>query len=535
LATSFSTVAELCEQLAATRSKKEKAARLTDFLRRLDAQEVEPAVLLVLGKIFADNDPHTLEISAVTVERVVKGLGDRAAQGQPLSLLEVRRLFEKMAEAGGSGSRKRKEALLSELLERASPRERKWLLKMIFGEMQHGVADGVMMDALAQATGAPLTQVRRAAMFCGDIAEVARVALQRGRQGLEEFSLRLFRPVQPMLAELADSVEQALAQHGGITAFEYKFDGARVQIHRRGQEVRIYSRRLSDVTESLPDIVQLAVERLNAAELVVEGEVVAVSREGRPLPFQELMRRFRRIRDVEAMTAELPVRLFLFDILYVDGRSLIDVAYEKRWQSLQAVAPAELLARRLVTSDPQEAQQFLDAAMAEGHEGVMAKALDSAYEPGSRGKKWFKIKPAEHLDLVIVAADWGYGRRTGWLSNYHLAALDSESGEFLVIGKTFKGLTDAEFEWMTQRLQRIQTGHRGGTVLVRPEIVVEVAYNEIQRSPHYRSGFALRFARIKRIRTDKRPDQADTLDRIRALYEKQFERKAKSKGMDPSE
>jgi DNA ligase-1 len=532
MATRFSKLAELCESLTGTRGKLEKVRLLVEFLRELDPQEIEPAVLMLLGKIFPDNDPRTLEISGATVERVVQRIPDAESQRTPLEILDVRRLFEQMAGASGSGSRRQKEALLAELLGGASDVERKWLLKMIFGEMQHGVAEGVMLDAVAKASGAPLSTVRRAVMLTGDIGEVAYIALRQEKDALQRVGMRLFRPVQPMLAELAETVTEALAEHHGTSSFEFKFDGARVQIHRSGEEVRIYSRRLSEVTPSLPDVVELAVNRLRAKELIVEGEVVAVDRHGRPLPFQELMRRFRRIRDVQAMISEVPVRLFLFDILYLDGRPLMDASYSERWELLTNIAPAELLAERLITDSPEEAQAFLERAMAEGHEGLMAKALDSPYEPGSRGKKWFKIKPAEHLDLVIVAADWGYGRRTGWLSNYHLAALDPQSGEFLVIGKTFKGLTDEEFRWMTEKLQQIKAGEKGGTVFVRPEVVVEVAYNEVQRSPHYRSGFALRFARITRIRTDKRPEQADTIDRIRRLYEEQFERKGRLRDID---
>lgn len=532
MTTLFRDLVDLFEGLAATRSKVEKAERIAAFLHRLDAAEIEPAVLMILGKVFADTDPRALDISGTTLGRVLQRIETKPQERAPLPLLEVRRMFEQMAEATGSGSRRRKQALLAELLSRADPRERIWLVKIIFGEMQHGVAEGVLMDAIARASGARPAQVRRAVMLAGNIGEVAALAVHGESKALDTLGLRLFRPLQPMLADLAETVEEALAEHGGRSAFEFKFDGARVQIHRQGREVKIYSRRLSDVTESLPDVVQVAIDRLAARSVVVEGEVVAVNAEGRPLPFQELMRRFRRIRDVETMISEVPVKLYLFDVLFSDGEALIDNPYRQRWERLSAIAPPELLADRLVTDDATQAERFLERAMAEGHEGLMAKALDSTYEPGSRGKKWLKIKPAEHLDLVIVAAEWGYGRRTGWLSNYHLGARDPGSGEFRMIGKTFKGLTDEQFRWMTERLLQLKTGERKGTVVVKPEIVVEVAFNEIQRSPHYRSGFALRFARIKRIRTDKSPEQADTIDRVRELYEKQFQRKGRLKGAE---
>ncbi|MBN2336245.1 ATP-dependent DNA ligase, partial [Candidatus Bathyarchaeota archaeon] len=294
----------------------------------------------------------------------------------------------------------------------------------------------------------------------------------------------------------------------------------RIQIHRRGEETRIFSRRLSDVTDSLPDVVELVSQRLRGGDMILEGEVVAIGDNERPLPFQDLMRRFTRVKDVDEMAERVPLRLHLFDVLYLDGELLIDEPYSLRWAKLESVAPGDLLADRMVSSSPEEAERFLEAALGEGHEGLMAKRLDSSYTPGSRGKLWFKIKAAETLDVVVAAADWGSGRRRGWLSNYHLAVWDGS--EYLVIGKTFKGLTDDEFRWMTDRLQGLKESETDYTVHVRPELVVEVAFNEIQRSPHYKSGYALRFARIKRIREDKAPGDADTLSRVETLYEGQF-------------
>jgi DNA ligase-1 len=338
--------------------------------------------------------------------------------------------------------------------------------------------------------------------------------------------MSLFTPLKPMLASMAKDVAGVLEAHGGESAFEFKLDGARIQIHRRGDEVRVFSMRLSDVTESLPDIVALLREMVGSEDVVLEGEVVAVGERGKPLPFQDLMRRFRRVHDIEAMVEKIPLRLHLFDILYLDGGLLIDEPYTQRRKLLEGICPPELLVRRVVSRDVKLVEGFLQEAVEAGHEGLVAKRLDSVYSPGKRGKRWFKLKPVETLDLVVAAADWGYGRRTGWLSNYHLAAGDG--AEFSVIGKTFKGLTDEEFHWMTERLQALKVRETPGTVHVRPELVVEVAFNEIQRSPHYTSGFALRFARITRIREDKAPRDADTLDRVRELYEAQFRYKAKA-------
>ena len=289
--------------------------------------------------------------------------------------------------------------------------------------------------------------------------------------------------------------------------------------------MRIFSRRMSDVTGSLPDIVELVAGQVHSRDMILEGEVVAVGEDGRPLPFQDLMRRFRRVRDVEEMVRLIPLRLHLFDILYLDGRLLIDESYRERWRLLESVCPEELLAKRIVTDDVGEAEEFFRRALEEGHEGLMAKRLDSPYTPGRRGKLWLKIKPAETLDVVIVAAEWGHGRRRGWLSNYHLAVRDGDG--FSMVGKTFKGLTDEEFEWMTRKLLELKVRETPTTVYVRPEVVVEVAFNEVQRSPHYPSGYALRFARIKRIRLDKGPKDADSLDRLRELYERQFRYKAR--------
>ncbi len=332
----------------------------------------------------------------------------------------------------------------------------------------------------------------------------------------------MFRPVKPMLAEMAYSIGEVF-EAGKKWAFEYKFDGARIQIHKKGDEVRIFSRRLSDVTKSLPEIVEL-VRKFKADDALLDGELIAV-KDGKPLPFQELMRRFRRIQEVEAASKEIEVNLYVFDILYLDVKTTMDLPYEKRWSLLAEVCPSQL-GEKIVSKNVGEVDGFLKKAISDGHEGLMAKAFGSTYTPGKRGKNWFKIKPWDTLDLVIVAAEWGYGRRTGWLSNYHLGARNAEGG-FDVIGKTFKGLTDDEFKHITGRLLALKTSEKGNTVHFKPEIVVEVAYNEIQRSPTYRSGFALRFARITRIREDKSPADADTIAKVREVYEKQFERKGR--------
>jgi DNA ligase-1 len=373
------------------------------------------------------------------------------------------------------------------------------------------------------------------------------VALAQGEGALKQANLRLFRPLKPMLAQTTEDLAEAFERYGGRVALEYKLDGARVQIHHQGEKVHIYSRSLADVTASLPDVVAQVRSMLVAQEAILEGEAIAINERGRPLPFQHLMRRFRRKRAVADTIAEVPVQLHLFDALYVDGRTLIDAPNEVRWAALEkAVFGQEgsdaghrggegregregrsLLVQRCLPKTVEEATAFAEQACRDGHEGVMAKDLGSAYTPGVRGKSWLKFKHVLSLDLVVVAADWGYGRRHGWLSNYHLAARDAETGEYLVVGKTFKGLTDDEFQEMTERLLELERSRQRSTVTVRPQVVVEVVFNELQASPQYQSGLALRFARIARIRDDKRAAEADTLQTLRQLYEQQFAFKGK--------
>ena len=481
------------------------------------------------GKPFPEADPRVLEVSYATLSTAGQKLSQTVLteNTDPLTMAEVFNTLEKLAEIRGAGSKEKRLALLGSLIARTTPLETEYLGRMLLGEMRIGVVEGVLLDAIAEASGVSRQLVRRAHMLHGDIGDVARIAMTEGNMALERVGLRLFVPVKPMLAEMAESIPQVLAEHKEGSAFEYKFDGARIQIHRRQDRVRIFSRRLTDVTDSLPEIVDYAKAKVRASEFLIEGEVVALGEGGKPVPFQDLMRRFRRVHGVDDMVEKIPLRLYLFDVLQSGGKTMIDLPYTERWKAFSTLVPEESLTPRIVTTDPHVAEIFMQSALKEGHEGLMAKSLTSDYSPGARGKKWFKIKPADRLDVVIVAADWGSGRRVGWLSNYHLAVRDDENGEYLVVGKTFKGLTDAEFDMITKRLQELKTKESKWTVHVKPEIVVEVAHNEIQKSPRYRSGFALRFARIARFRDDKTPEEADTIQRLRKLYEKQFENKGR--------
>jgi len=524
---SFMRLATLCEDLASTSKRTVKTQLISAFIRELEEEEISPAVSFIVGRAFPEPDPRVLDISARTLGKVLERSKQPPLVQEPLTISGVYRTFEEIARLSGKGSRMRKESLLESLLGQAALIEAKYLAKIIFGEMQIGVVEGVMLDAIAEASSVNQGLVRRSHMFLGNLGEVARIALRHGKIGLEGIGIRLFNPIKPMLAEMAYEISEVLIEHGGETAFEYKFDGARIQIHKRGSQVRIFSRRLTDVTNSLPDIVTLASSGIRANEALLEGEVVAVGAGEKPLPFQDLMRRFRRVHEISQVAREIPLRLYLFDLLYLNGESLVDVPYEDRWRSLSEICDEGLLAKRIVTGDVSIAEEFLKEALDAGHEGVMAKSLKSKYTPGVRGKKWFKIKPADRLDLAVIAADWGYGRRTGWLSNYHLAAIDETTGDFLMVGKTFKGLTDEEFIEMTRKLLSLKVSEGEYTVRVKPSIVVEVAYNEIQKSPQYMSGLALRFARIVRIREDKSVKDIDSIQRLRDLYQKQFEHKAR--------
>jgi DNA ligase-1 len=515
---SFHELVALCRRLESTSGRLDKLGLVADFLRSLDAREASSVVAFLTGRAFAPSDPRTLG------ERWLPA--SPAAPDPSLSLEEVAATFGRVADAGGSGSRQRRRDLLAGLAGRATGDEQELLQRIMTGEMRNGVSDGLVLEAIGRAADVDLTTGRRAALFLGDLSAVAALARSGGATALGAATPRLFVPLLPMLAELATDFDEVLAAHGGRSALEFKYDGARIQLHRDGERVGIWTRRLSDVTRSLPDVAAIARDELRGPSFILDGEVIALDAAGRPLPFQELMRRFRRVHGVEALVREMPLALFFFDCLLVDGRSLIDAPYEARWQALAEVTGARYLAERAFVLGADAARAFFDRALAAGHEGVMAKDPSSGYEPGGRGKRWFKIKEPQSVDCVIVAVDRGSGRRRGWLSNYHLAVRAGD--EFADVGKTFKGFTDRQFVDMTERLQALAVADDGYTVRVRPEVVVEVAYNEIQKSPTCPSGFALRFARITRVRDDKAPAQATTLDELRALYERQFTTKGRS-------
>jgi len=557
--TSFRTLAELCKKLESTTKRKAMVNWVALFILQLETEEIEPAISMLMGRVFPRCDQRVLEISWITISTTIRkitnidnnmfsqafsktgDLGDATRiifeKGKirkqamlfqkQLTILEVQRTFEAIAETTGTGSREKKERLLETLLGSAMPLEAKYIVRVLIGEMRTGFHEGLMELAVAQAFNIPLGVIQTASMLTGDIGKVANIAKFEGKEGLLKLELEVFRPIKPMLAQMAATVAEALEEHDGTTALEYKLDGARIQIHKSGSTVKIFSRRLTDVTESLPEIVELVRREVKVNEVILEGEVIAVGKNGSPLPFQHLMKRFRRIRKIQFTAEKIPVKLYLFDALYINAQSFINETYTQRRKKLTDIAGAILLTKQIIARDVRIAEEFLEEAIEAGHEGLMAKKVNSLYRPGVRGKRWFKIKRVlEFLDLIIVAAEYGYGRRHGWLSNYYLAAQDTKSGELLIVGKTFKGLTDAEIIRMTQRLKELTIKDERYKIIVEPKIVVEVAYNEIQRSPKYKCGMALRFARITRIRDDKSLEDADTIQKVREIYELQFERKS---------
>ncbi len=419
---------------------------------------------------------------------------------------------------GASGLGRASAELVAGLFASATETEQMFLRRLLTGELRQGALAGVMADAVAGAAQIPAASVRRAAMLGGDLPAVAAAALTGGTVALEAFTLRVGRPVGPMLAQTATSVTEAIEKLGGTAAFEAKLDGARVQVHRTGDQVTVYTRSLDDVTARLPEVVD-ATLALSVTDLIADGEAIALRPDGRPQPFQVTGSRFGRSVDVPAARAAQPLSVFFFDVLHHDGVDLLDATTSERMAVLDQITSAQNRVDRLVTSDPVAAADFLEATLAAGHEGVMAKSLAARYEAGRRGAGWLKVKPVHTLDLVVLAVEWGSGRRKGKLSNIHLGARDPATGGFTMLGKTFKGMTDAMLDWQTARFQELAAGPTDGYVVqLRPEQVVEVAFDGVQQSSRYRGGLALRFARVLRYRDDKGPDQADSIDTVRALH-----------------
>lgn len=502
-------LASTSREIAATGARSVKAERLAALLRRLEGDEIE------IGVAYLSGHPRQsrLGVGGAALHAV---RGAAASPDPSLALSAVDEALARIAALSGPGSMGERQRSLAALFSASTAEEQDFLARLLMGELRQGALAGVMEEALAKATGIAAAEIRRATMLSGDPEAVARAVLHEGRAALARFRVELFRPVLPMLASPADDLDAAL-ERLGEAALEYKLDGARVQLHKSGEEVRVFSRRMNDVTVAVPELVATA-RALPARELILDGEAIALREDGRPHPFQVTMRRFGRRLDVEKLRETLPLTPYFFDILRLEGSDLFDVPARERFEALAGAAPGLTVPRR-TTADAEAADAFLSEALARGHEGLMAKAIEAPYEAGRRGFSWLKIKEAHTLDLVVLAAEWGHGRRAGSLSNIHLGARDPVSGGFVMLGKTFKGMTDAMLAWQTERFQELAVATDGHTVRLRPELVVEVACNDVQESPHYPAGLALRFARVRRYRPDKTVDQADTIETVRAIHE----------------
>jgi DNA ligase-1 len=497
--------------VAATSGRLQKVSELAAFLKELTADEVPIAIGFFIGW------PRQGRIG-VGWASVADASASEPSTVATLELLDVDRVFDALQGVKGKGSTAERQRLFRDLFARATPDEQRFLSALAIGEVRQGALEGVMLEAVAKAARVPAAHLRRAVMLAGDLGVVARAVCSGGEAALSSlasYRIELFRPVQPMLADSAGDVAVALGMSGDAT-LEWKLDGARIQVHRAGDRVAVYTRNLNDVTTRVPEVVE-AVRGFAARELILDGEVIALASSGRPLSFQDTMQRFGRRLHVEAMRAELPLTPYFFDVLLQDGEEVLDRPLSSRLELLEAIVPAAYRVPRLLTSDVEEAKRFQSDALDRGHEGVMVKSLAGLYAAGRRGSAWIKVKTARTLDLVVLAVEWGSGRRQGWLSNLHLGARDPVTGGFVMLGKTFKGMTDKLLEWQTKELLARETHRDGHVVYVRPELVVEIAFNEVQRSTQYPGGVALRFARVKGYRPDKSASDADTIDAVRAF------------------
>ena len=500
-------------EVGQTSRRLEKTAKLAALLRQLQGDEVSIAIGFLTGW------PRQGK-TGVGWATVASAREEPAASGATLDLGDVDSVFAELQKSTGKGSAARRLELLRGLFARATGAEQEFLANLVIGEVRQGALEGVLLDAVAQAADVPADKLRRAVMLAGDLGAVASAVCAGGDAALDalaSYRLELFRPVQPMLADSADDIAEGMATAGGGTlAIEWKLDGARIQVHRADDRVAIYTRNLNDVTARLPEVVE-AVRAFDARELILDGEVIALSPDGRPRSFQDTMSRFGRRLDVDTLRAELPLTAYFFDILLHDGDETIDRPLADRLGLVDRVIPLSYRVPRLMTGSIEEAERFQGDTLQRGHEGVLVKSLAAPYAAGRRGSAWVKVKTARTLDLVVLAVEWGSGRRQGWLSNLHLGARDPATGGFVMLGKTFKGMTDELLEWQTKELLARETRREGHVVHVRPELVVEIAFNEVQRSSQYPGGVALRFARVKGYRPDKRADEADTIDAVRAF------------------
>jgi DNA ligase-1 len=511
---------ETSDAVSSTAARSRKTALIAELLARLEPDEVALGVSYLSGEL----PQGRIGVGYATVHETTAEPSPSAS----LSLREVDRRLDELLQCKGSGSAGRRTELLGSLFGAATADEQRFLKRLLVGELRQGALEGLMIDAVAAAFHVPIERLRRAVMLNGDLPAVAEAARREGAAGLARYGLELFRPLAPMLAQSASNVDDALGSLGSAL-FEHKLDGARVQVHKEDARVSVYTRSLHEVSARVPEVVEL-VKNLPARSLVLDGEVLALKADGRPQPFQVSMRRFGRKDQTDELRRELPLTPFFFDVLHADGDDLLDRPLEKRTEALAALVPAENRVPKLVTNDPSAAAGFLAEALALGREGLMAKALQAPYEAGRRGAGWLKVKPVHTLDLVVLAAEWGSGRRHGKLSNIHMGARDPETGSFVMLGKTFKGMTDEMLAWQTKKFLELMLGREGHVVHLRPELVVEVAFDGVQTSSQYPGGLALRFARVRRYREDKPASQADTIESVRRLAVAEADSKAPETG-----
>jgi ATP-dependent DNA ligase I len=499
-------IARTSADVADTSARLKKIERLAASLAALHPEEVRIAVAYLSGE---------LPQGSVGVGwALLRDLPPPAAE-PTLELLEVDAAIDRIAGIAGKGSQALRRAEVAGLFAQATESEQRFLRGLFHGELRQGALEGIMVDAVARAAGLAPVEIRRATMLAGDLRAVAEAALADREAGLGRFRLTVLQPVKPMLAQTATTLEDAIDRLAPA-AIEWKLDGARLQVHRSGAEVRAFTRSLADVTDRVPEVVETALA-LPVDAAILDGEAIALKDDGSPHRFQVSMSRFGS-RPTEGTSRQTPLTMFFFDCLHADGQDLLDRPARERLAVLDERVPELNRVPRVHAAKLSEGQSFLEDALRRGHEGVMVKALDAAYEAGRRGGSWLKLKPSHTLDLVVLAAEWGHGRRQGKLSNLHLGARDSDLGGFVMLGKTFKGMTDAMLAWQTEHLLALETGRDAYTVYVRPELVVEVAFDGVQSSSRYPGGVALRFARVKGYRPDKRPDEADTIETVRAIH-----------------
>ena len=499
-------VAAASAEIAQTSARGAKVTRLAALLRALAPDEAAIAASWLSGEL----PQRQIGVGWAGLRDIGAPAGDAT-----LTISRVDAAFSEIKALSGSGSQSRRRELVAALFGAATAREQQFLRRLLGGDLRQGALIGVMADAVARAAEVPLAAVRRAAMLRGDLAAVAAAVLRDGPAALDAFRLEVGRPISPMLAKTATSTDDALARLGEA-ALEWKLDGARIQIHRDGDEVGLYTRTLDDVTARLPEVVEL-VRALPVTQLVADAEAIALRPDGRPQPFAVTASRVGSRRDIEAGRATTPITPFVFDVLHADGADLLDEPTSRRLTVLDGIVAEPNRVQRLITADPAAARDFLAATLRRGHEGIVAKSLDAPYEAGRRGAGWLKVKPVHTLDLVVLAVEWGSGRRKGWLSNIHLGARDPDGG-FVMRGKTFKGMTDEMLSWQTKRFTELAAGPTDQWVVpLRPEQVVEVAFDGLQNSTRYPGGLALRFARVLRYRDDKTAAEADTIDTVRGF------------------